>query len=64
MHTIVKPGDTIPVAGLDWQIVTYAGAMHAFAVPGVDAPDHGAQFQATAERRSWTAMKDFFAEVL
>ena len=52
------------VPDLDWQVVTYAGAMHAFAVPGVDAPDHGAQFQATAERRSWTAMKDFFAEVL
>ena len=23
-HTIVKPGDTIPVAGLDWQIVASA----------------------------------------
>ncbi len=52
------------VPELDWQVVTYAGAMHAFAVPGADAPDHGAQFHATAERRSWTAMKDFFAEVL
>ena len=49
---------------LDWQVVTYAGAMHAFAVPGVDAPSHGAQYQETADRRSWLAMKDFFAEVL
>jgi len=49
---------------LDWQIVTYAGAMHAFAVPGTNAPDHGAQFDERAERRSWTAMKDFLAEVL
>lgn len=49
---------------VDWQVVTYSGAMHAFAVPGVDAPDHGAQFQASAERRSWRAMKDFLAEVL
>ncbi|MGH9160852.1 MAG: ComEC/Rec2 family competence protein [Vicinamibacteraceae bacterium] len=24
-HTVVKPGDTVPVAGLDWRIVTAAG---------------------------------------
>ena len=29
-----------------------------------NAPDHGAQFNAVAEARSWRAMKDFFAEVL
>lgn len=50
--------------GVDWEVVTYAGAMHAFTVPGVDAPDHGAQYQERADRRSWTAMKDFFAETL
>ncbi|MCR6491905.1 dienelactone hydrolase family protein [Cellulomonas sp. P24] len=50
--------------GVEWQIVTYSGAMHAFSVPGTDAPAHGAQFQATAERRSWVAMKDLLAEVL
>jgi dienelactone hydrolase len=48
---------------VDWQVVSYANAMHAFAVPGTDAPDHGAQYQATADRRSWRAMEDFFAEV-
>jgi dienelactone hydrolase len=52
------------VPGLDWQVVTYSGAMHAFTIPGADAPDHGAQFQATAEARSWQAMKNFFDEVL
>lgn len=52
------------VPHLDWQVVTYSGAMHAFTVPGANVPDHGAQFDARAERRSWTAMKDFFAEVL
>lgn len=49
---------------VDWQVVTYAGAMHAFTVPTADAPDHGAQYQERADRRSWTAMKDFFAESL
>lgn len=52
------------VPDLDWQVVTYSGAMHAFTIPGADAPDHGAQFQAAAEARSWQAMKSFFAEVL
>lgn len=48
---------------VDWQVVTYAGAMHAFAVPGTDAPDHGAQYQARADRRSWQALEVFLAEV-
>ena len=52
------------VPSLDWQLTAYSGAMHAFAVPDANSPEHGAQFNAVAERRSWQAMKDFFAEVL
>ncbi len=52
------------VPSLDWQVVTYSGAMHAFTIPGTDAPDHGAQFHPVAEARSWQAMKGFLAEVL
>ena len=52
------------VVGIDWQFVRYSGAWHAFAVPGVDDPDHGARFDPTAERRSWAAMKAFLAEQL
>lgn len=48
----------------DWQVVTYSGALHAFAVPDTDAPAMGAQFQAVANRRSWAAMENFFAETL
>ncbi|MGN8048918.1 dienelactone hydrolase family protein [Curtobacterium sp. 22159] len=48
---------------VDWQVVTYAGAMHAFAVPDADSPDHGAQYQARADRRSWRALEVFLAEV-
>jgi len=47
----------------DWQVVTYSDAMHAFAVPGTDAPDHGARYQAVADRRSWAAMTAFVDEV-
>lgn len=48
----------------DWQVVSYSGAMHAFAVPGVDSPEHGAQYQEVADRRSWVQMRAFFDEVL
>ena len=47
----------------DWQVLTYSGVMHAFAVPGTDAPEHGAQYDARADRRSWQQLQAFFAEV-
>jgi dienelactone hydrolase len=49
---------------LDWQVVTYSGAMHAFTIPGTDSPHQGSQYHAVAERRSWKAMKDFLTEVV
>ncbi len=36
-HTVVKPGDTIAVAGLDWRIVTAAGAVQKTPLPGAGA---------------------------
>ena len=48
---------------LDWQVVAYAGAMHAFTMPGTDAPELGARYQPRAERRSWVAMKSFLGEL-
>ena len=49
---------------VDWQLTSYAGAMHAFTLPDANAPDHGAQYQPRAEARSWQAMKTFLTEVL
>ena len=37
-HTVAKPGDKIPVAGLDVQVVTSAGETIKTAVPGAGAP--------------------------
>ena len=45
---------------VDWQVVSYSGAMHAFTLPEAAAPTHGAQYHAVAARRSWRAMLDFF----
>ena len=48
---------------VDWQLVSYSGAMHSFSQPEADAPDHGAAYHATADRRSWAAMRAFFGEI-
>lgn len=51
-------------AGVDWQMVYYANAVHAFTQPqaGTDK-SKGAAYEERAARRSWEAMKTFFAEI-
>ena len=52
-------------AGVDWQLVSYGGAVHAFTDPGAGTdPSKGAAYNAAADRRSWQAMKTFFTEIL
>jgi competence protein ComEC len=36
-HTVAKPGDRIPIAGLDWRVVTSAGDAIKTALPGAGA---------------------------
>jgi dienelactone hydrolase len=49
---------------VDWQIVFYGGAQHAFTQPAVDKENlKGAKYNEQADKRSWQAMKDFFAEI-
>ena len=38
-HTVVKPGDKIPVAGLDWRIVAAAGQVLNAPLPGAGRPN-------------------------
>jgi beta-lactamase superfamily II metal-dependent hydrolase len=38
-YTAAKPGDRIPIAGLDWRIVTSAGAVLKTALPGGGIPN-------------------------
>lgn len=50
-------------AKVDWQMVYYSGAVHSFTNPGAGSdPSKGAAYDAKADRRSWEAMKAFFAE--
>src|ERR1700694_2380900 len=38
-HTVAKPGDVIPVAGLDWRIVSSAGQVLRTPLSGAGAPN-------------------------
>jgi dienelactone hydrolase len=51
-------------AGVDYQLVFYSGAVHAFTQPmaGND-PGHGVAYNERADKRSWTAMRAFFDEI-
>jgi len=43
----------------------YGGAVHAFTNPASGSdPSRGAAYDAAADRRSWAAMKLFFAETI
>jgi dienelactone hydrolase len=56
--------DEMRAAGVDWQLVAYSGAVHAFTIPRAGNDNSkGSAYNATADRRSWKAMEDFFAEV-
>jgi dienelactone hydrolase len=51
-------------SGVDWQITFYGGAVHAFTQTDVDKFNMaGAKYNEKADKRSWQAMKDFFAEI-
>jgi dienelactone hydrolase len=50
--------------GVDWQLVAYGGAVHAFTDWGAGNDNaKGAAYNERADRRSWEAMKQFFAEL-
>ncbi len=51
-------------ARVDWQMVFYGGAVHSFTNPDADkAGIKGVAYNEAADRRSWQAMQDFFAEI-
>lgn len=51
-------------ANADWQLVSYGGAVHSFTNPAAgNDPQKGAAYNATADKRSFEAMKTFLAEI-
>jgi len=56
--------DELRKAGVDWQMVYYGGAVHAFTNPGAGTDNSkGAAYNEKADKRSWGAMKTFFSEI-
>ncbi|MCM2277401.1 MAG: dienelactone hydrolase family protein [Oligoflexia bacterium] len=51
-------------AGVDWEMVTYGGAVHSFTVPTAgNDPKRGAAYNERADRRSFEALKRFLSEI-
>ena len=56
--------DEMRAAGADYQFVAYSGAVHAFTQNEAGNDNSkGAAYNEKADKRSWQAMKDFFAEI-
>lgn len=49
-------------ANVDWQLIAYGNTLHAFTNPLAADPALGTVYSAEADRRSWQAALDFFAE--
>ena len=60
---ILAIGKELSAAKADWQLHAYGNTMHAFTMPGVNAPERGLKYNAAAARRSWAAMEDFLKEI-
>ncbi len=57
--------DEMEAAAVDYQLIMYAGAVHAFTQREAgDDPSRGAAYHAAADRRSWNHMRLFFDEIL
>ena len=56
--------DEMRKGGVDWQFVSYGNAVHSFTnkAAGTDN-SKGAAYNEKADKRSWDAMKTFFAEI-
>jgi dienelactone hydrolase len=60
-ETIAQMKEPLDAGKVDWFMVTYAGAVHAFTNPQADSFHiPGIAYNEKAATRSWQAMKDFF----
>ncbi|HEY0312581.1 MAG TPA: dienelactone hydrolase family protein [Allosphingosinicella sp.] len=57
-------GEELTRTGADWQLHAYGRVMHGFTNPAAADPERGVQYDAAADRRSWTALEAFLAEAL
>ena len=55
--------DEMRATKVDWQFVSYGGAVHGFSNPKNKDPEHGLMYDEKVDQRSWKAMQDFFDEI-
>lgn len=56
--------DEMAKANVDWQLISYGGAVHSFTIPTAGNDNStGSAYNEKADKRSWEAMKSFFAEI-
>jgi dienelactone hydrolase len=56
--------DELRSGKVDWQIIFYGGAVHAFTQPDAGHDNSkGVAYNEKADKRSWEAMRQFFAEI-
>ena len=56
--------DEMRAAKVDWELIKYANAVHAFTVPDAgNENSKGAAYNAQADKHSWEAMKTFVKEI-
>jgi dienelactone hydrolase len=66
---MATPTDVVAIAKeltdakADWQLHAYGHTSHAFTNPGMNMPENGLQYNATADKRSWQSMQNFLSEV-
>ncbi|MCK9505074.1 MAG: dienelactone hydrolase family protein [Porticoccaceae bacterium] len=62
-QSVLELAAELSAAGADWQLHAYGNTVHAFTNPDAQDPGFGTVYDATADRRSWIAMQNFFAEI-
>ena len=56
--------DEMRKAGVDWQLVSYGGAVHSFTLKHAGNDNSkGSAYNEKADLRSWEAYKDFLTEI-
>lgn len=61
---VMEFGEEMTHAKVDWQLIIYGNAMHAFTNPQANDPGFGTVYNRKADERSWIAMRSFFHETL
>jgi dienelactone hydrolase len=60
LHTVIE---ALERGGVDYAVYGYGHAVHSFTNPGADGSFHpGVNYDASADQRSWKAMKNWLAE--